>query len=92
MLQKKVLAYLKGRGGYWQNNSPGPYSRNGIPDIIGCLDGQFYAIELKAPGRYTDPHKGLSAAQERTGKDISKAGGFWVCVDSLEGVIDVLRF
>jgi len=26
----------------------GPYGKKGIPDIIGCIDGLFFAIEVKA--------------------------------------------
>ena len=26
------------------------YGRKGIPDIVGCYKGKFFAIEVKAPG------------------------------------------
>jgi len=45
--QKKVLRKLRARGGFWINVHGGPYQMAGLPDIIGCRDGQFYGIELK---------------------------------------------
>ena len=36
---------------WWFMPIGGPYSRQGIPDIIGHVDGKFFAIEVKAPGK-----------------------------------------
>ena len=62
-LKKKVLAYLKSlEPRVWHTVlSAGPYSRRGLPDIVGCVsvpyrvgkfkiaEGSFFAIELKSP-------------------------------------------
>jgi Holliday junction resolvase len=58
----------------------------GIPDIIGCLNGLFIAIECKAG-------KGkLTALQERAIASIEKAGGFTFVarednIDELKGLL-----
>jgi hypothetical protein len=49
--------------------------RAGIPDIIGCLDGQFLGIECKA-GRGT-----TTALQERELTRIQNAGGYALVVN-----------
>jgi Holliday junction resolvase len=57
--------------------------RSGIPDIIGCKNGKFIAIECKAgKGKVT-------ALQERELNAIAAAGGFAclvneTCLDELE--------
>lgn len=47
----------------------GPAQRAGIPDIVGCLGGKFFAIELKAGGNET------SLRQDIEIKRIKEAGG-----------------
>ena len=51
----------------------GGFGRSGIPDIVGCYKGVFFAIECKAG-------KGIpTALQERELMNIKKAGGqAWV--------------
>ena len=57
--------------------------RSGIPDIIGCLNGEFIAIECKAGKGKT------TALQERELSAISNHGGFAFVVH--ENNLDVLR-
>lgn len=85
-LQTKVIAYLRHHGGYWLNIAPGPFSRSGVPDILGCYKGRFYGIELKQTGKYNPPSKGLTAAQRRAGEEIQQAGGQYLCADNLDDV------
>ena len=62
------------------------FGRAGIPDIIGCMDGQFIAIECKAgKGKVTE-------LQERELIAICNAGGFTFvaredCLDELEELL-----
>ena len=49
-LSEKVLDTLKSQGGWWFKVHGGPYQLAGVPDIIGCWNGYFVAIELKIPG------------------------------------------
>ena len=62
----KVYHFLPATGGY---------GRSGVPDIIGCLDGQFFAIECKAQGRRT------TALQDKELSYIAKAGGKIFIID-----------
>lgn len=46
----------------------GPYQRPGIPDIVGCYEGRFFAIEVKRiGGRLTDKQKKELLRIERAG-------------------------
>ena len=47
------------------------YGRKGIPDIIGCNKGEFFAIEVKAPGKENT----VTPWQERELISIFDAGG-----------------
>jgi len=47
----------------------GGYGRSGIPDIVGCYKGVFFAVECKA-GRGT-----TTALQEKELRKIREAGG-----------------
>lgn len=46
--QKKVIKYLKDHETwhikYWAGSQ---YTKEGIPDILACIDGTFHGIELK---------------------------------------------
>ncbi|MCC2248830.1 VRR-NUC domain-containing protein [Virgibacillus sp. AGTR] len=46
--QKKVIAYLKSKDTwhikYWAGSQ---YTKEGVPDILACIDGTFHGIELK---------------------------------------------
>ena len=48
-LDNKVLSFLKSKNcwciKYW---SGARYTKAGVPDILACVDGQFFAIEDKA--------------------------------------------
>jgi len=91
VLQKKVLKYLKQRGGVWMNTSPGPYSAVGIPDIVGVYRSQFVAIELKSPDRGKDPEKALSPAQRRMLEAISENDGWAMACNDMACVITLLN-
>ncbi len=47
----KVEKYLDQKGAwyikYWAGNK---FTKEGIPDILACIDGKFYGIELKGDG------------------------------------------
>jgi hypothetical protein len=50
---------------------PGGYGRSGIPDIVGCWRGRFFAIECKAPGKLSN----TTALQNREMEMIRRGGG-----------------
>jgi Holliday junction resolvase len=53
----------------------GGYGRSGVPDIVGCYKGHFFAIECKA-GKGT-----TTALQDKNIKEIEKAGGRVIVVN-----------
>lgn len=55
-VKKEIKEFLDSLGQYCWYFSPQMtgYGRAGIPDIIGCLRGMFFAIEVKAPGKKTN--------------------------------------
>ena len=53
-------------------------SRRGVPDILACFKGWFFAIELKRDGLKAD------ALQEHTLERIRQAEGFAICTTPIE--------
>ena len=60
------------------------YGTAGIPDVICCLDGRFFAFEVKTPDGV------VTKLQERTIHKIKVAGGHAYVVRSVEDVKAVL--
>ena len=55
-------------------------------DYIGCVNGKFFAVETKAPG------KKMTARQNKTTRDIELAGGTVFVVDSAESMTPLSLF
>lgn len=68
-VKKKVTEQLKKLNAYYFYAFTGGYGSSGVPDIIGCYRGYFFAIECKA-GKNKP-----TALQEKQLRDIVKAGG-----------------
>lgn len=47
-VKAKVVRILKDEGVYYFFPATGGYGRSGVPDIVGCIDGYFFAVECKA--------------------------------------------
>jgi hypothetical protein len=47
-VKKTVVAQLKSLGAYYFFPATGGYGRSGVPDVVGCYRGRFFAIECKA--------------------------------------------
>ena len=54
----------------------------GIPDIVGCYKGRFFAIETKAPGK----KKNLSKNQSLRIQEIKDAQGVVIVADGVDDV------
>lgn len=74
-------------GGSWTKIHGGAYQRNGISDLIGCVEGKFVALEVKVPGREGT----LTKLQERYLEEIRKAGGIAAMVSSVDQAIDIVK-
>jgi len=89
MLEKDIVAAIM----RWLKTVPlcfawkehgGLYGTAGVPDVICCLDGRFFAFEVKTPeGR-------LTKLQEHTIQRIKDAGGHTFVVRSVDDVKAVL--
>lgn len=69
-IKERVKKLLDKHGAYHFFPATGGYGRSGIPDIVGCYRGCFFAIECKAGANKP------TALQERELQRIRKAGGF----------------
>lgn len=68
-----VTRQLKALGAYYFYPVTGGYGRSGVPDIVGCYQGHFFAIECKA-GRNK-----ATSLQQKNLDEIATAGGLaWV--------------
>lgn len=84
-ITSKILKYLKAQPSCfaWKTHG-GMYSTAGIPDIIACINGRFYAFEVKtAAGQATE-------LQEATINKILNAGGIAAVVRSVDEVRAIL--
>ena len=46
--KRVVPKHLKSIGAYYFFPATGGYGKSGVPDIVGCFDSKFFAIECKA--------------------------------------------
>ena len=71
--EKATIRAFLGRIGAWQFS---PYTagfgKSGVPDIVACLRGVFWGIEVKREG------KSPTKLQQLRGDEIRAAGGQWV--------------
>jgi penicillin-binding protein-related factor A (putative recombinase) len=58
----------------------------GLPDIIGCYKGKFFAFETKNP----DNRSGTSVRQEYVMEKIRQAGGVAQVVCTIQEALDAL--
>jgi len=60
----------------------GAYSIHGVPDIVGHVNGWFFGIEVKAPGKRNN----TTELQDRTLQAIADNGAVAMVVDDVEQV------
>jgi len=81
-VKKKVTEQLKKLGAYYFYPVTGGYGRSGVPDIVGCYRGNFFAFECKA-GKNKP-----TALQDKNLSDIGVAGGI-ACVVNEDNMMDI---
>lgn len=74
-VKAKVIAALKGLGVFTFFPATHGYGTSGMADIIGCVDGLFIAVEVKA-----DKTKKPTKLQVLFGDRVVAHGGFWMVV------------
>lgn len=80
----EVKKYLKSIGAFYFSPATGGYGKSGVPDIVACIKGQFWGIEVKREG------KKPTVLQERCLTEIWNAGGLTVC-GTAETIIRFLK-
>lgn len=83
-LKLRVLAYLK-TVGYAVKIHGNEFMESGTPDVLACVNGRFYAFELKAEDGT------VSKIQLYRLQQIRSAGGVAAVVTSLQEVKDILQ-
>lgn len=63
------------------------FTMEGIPDLEGCFQGRYFAMELKLPSRKNT----LSAEQKARIRQIRRAGGIAFRVTQVEEAIEIIR-
>lgn len=86
-IEDKIKEYLFQKGIYYFKVHGSKFMPVGIPDIICCFEGSFLGIEVKRPGAKNEQ----SEAQKVHERNIIKAKGTYLLVDSLEEVIDYVE-
>jgi Holliday junction resolvase len=84
-VKNSVKKILDEAGAYYFMPPANGFGRAGIPDIIGCLNGVFFAVECKAGKNIP------TALQEREIRNIKNAGGYaWVINEANVGELSSL--
>ena len=72
-VKKRAKELLDKMGAYYFMPATGGFGRSGVPDIVGCFNGVFFAVECKSGKNIP------TALQEREMQNIKRAGGkAWV--------------
>lgn len=83
-VKTKVVAILKEVGAYYFYPVTGGYGVSGVPDIVGCYNGKFFAVECKAGKGKT------TALQDKNIAQIKACGGQAIVVNE-ENIEDTRR-
>jgi Holliday junction resolvase len=74
-VKQRVVKHLKAMGAYYFFPVTGGFGNSGVPDIVGCIRGRFFAIECKA-GKNT-----TTRLQDSHLEEIRKQGGIALVID-----------
>jgi Holliday junction resolvase len=86
-VKKRVVNVLKENGAYYFFPATGGYGRSGVPDVVGCYRGVFFAVECKAGSNKP------TALQEAEMRKIREANGITLVIneDNIDDVKIMLR-
>lgn len=79
-----ICKYLDEIGAWYFRPYMAGYGKSGVADIIACIEGVFWSIEVKREGK--EP----TLRQLQRMDEIEKAGGF-VCAGTAERVIAYIK-
>ncbi len=89
-VQSEIIKYIKSHGGWVIKTIR--VNENGCPDLLACIAGQFYGIEVKAEKFSKDPYKQASPYQKKQLESIENAGGVSICAATLEQALEIIEF
>ncbi len=78
-IKTKVRTYLKSIGAYVFSPVQQGLGVSTL-DLLCCIDGLFFAIEVKRPGRFPTPR------QDTVMREINKAGGIAIWGDNVDEI------
>lgn len=84
-LVDRIERYLKRQPGCLVRKTHGSAYTAGVADLIGCLKGRYFEIEVKRPGEQP------TALQLRGLEDVRKAGGYGLWTDCYEDIVQFVR-
>ncbi len=85
-LQLKIRkALIKQFGGKWVKWHGNRWGSAGMPDLVGCVGGQFYGIEVKMPGKH------LTELQAATLEEYEEVGAVVGVATNLEEAISIVQ-
>ena len=84
-IQRNIVRYLRGLGAWCLKVHGSPYQRAGVPDLLCCYRGRFYAFEVKRSGERATPIQAHELEQVQT------AGGTATVVTSVEDVQSLME-
>lgn len=87
ILTTKIITALRKRGGWWFKVHGGPQQKKGVPDILGCYKGYFFAFEVKVP----DGSYGATELQKENIRLINKSEGTACVITSVEEALKILQ-
>lgn len=70
-VKKAVASMLKAHGAYYFFPAMGAFGRAGVPDIVGCYKGRFFAVECKAGKNATTALQNEEINKIRTAKGVA---------------------
>jgi len=82
-LQAKIIKYILSKGGYIVKVVTA--TKKGVPDILACINGTFYGIEVKIGRNRASP---LQLANLR---QIKEAGGIGILAYSVKDVTMAIK-
>ena len=86
-LQRRIRTALERefKGSFWFKVHGNAYTPVGMPDLLGCVEGYYCAIEIKVPGEVPDP------IQHERMQEIANAGGCVGWADNVEEAIELIQ-
>lgn len=84
-LQSKIINYLKANGIYYVNTYGIGNDREGVPDLLICLNGKFIAFECKVHDNGMQPDQEIHAIR------IIRSNGRHYCPRTLSEAIQIIE-